>query len=502
MTALYSHFRFNRLVLLAFILLGLTACQPDNKSMTDLEKIQERGVLRVGTLNDQLSYFIGPEGPTGLEYELAKQFADELGVKLEIKPLYHLTGLLPALENQEVDIVAAGLSHTPDRLKRFNAGPAYYYISQQVIYKKGTWRPRNLQQLIDNKSTLTVVKGSQYEYTLQQLSKVYPDLKWQTSATEDTTDLLKDVSEGKIDFTIVDSVSLSITQRLHPNLALAFELTEDQPISWFIRKTDDDSLYALVLEFFGNFNQSGQLASLEEKYFGHIQSFDYVDTRAFIRSLDSKLPKYKELFKKYSKEFDWRLIAALSYQESHWNPHATSPTGVRGMMMLTQSTAKMVGVENRLDPAQSVFGGVEYLRRVVERIPDSIPEHEKIWFALASYNVGYGHVMDARRITQHEGANPDSWTDVKERLPKLRIPGYYRYTRYGFARGDEAKNYVENIRRYYQTIIGYESENQIEDEDLPQDQDFQVIEASDTASGAQSNLEDEQDSEASVSAEK
>lgn len=458
-----------------FILSGITACKPDNRSMTDLEKIQERGVLRVGTLNNQLSYFIGPDGQTGLEYELAKQFAEQLGVKLEIKPAYHLTGLLPALENHEVDIVAAGLSHTPERLKKFNAGPAYYYVSQQVIYKKGTWRPRNLQQLLDKKGELHVVKGSQYEYTLQQLSKIHPDLKWTSSDTEDNTDLLKDVSEGKIDFTVVDSVSLSITQRLHPNLALAFELTDDQPISWFIRKSDDDSLYALILEFFGQFNQSGQLASLEEKYFGHIQSFDYVDTRAFIRSLDSKLPKYKKLFQTYSKEFDWRLIAALSYQESHWNPYAKSPTGVRGMMMLTQSTAKMVDVEDRLDPSQSIRGGVEYLRRVIKRIPDSIPEHEKIWFALASYNVGYGHVMDARRITQHEKGNPDSWTDVKERLPKLRIPGYYKYTRYGFARGDEAKNYVENIRRYYQTIIGYETENQPVNSDAAKGDDFQVI---------------------------
>lgn len=458
-----------------FILAGITACKPDNRSMTDLEKIQERGVLRVGTLNNQLSYFIGPDGQTGLEYELAKQFADQLGVKLEIKPAYHLTGLLPALEHHEVDIVAAGLSHTPERLKKFNAGPAYYYVSQQVIYKKGTWRPRNLQQLLDKKGELHVVKGSQYEYTLQQLSKIHPDLKWTSSDTEDNTDLLKDVSEGKIDFTVVDSVSLSITQRLHPNLALAFELTDDQPISWFIRKSDDDSLYALILEFFGQLNQSGQLASLEEKYFGHIQSFDYVDTRAFIRSLDSKLPKYKKLFQTYSKEFDWRLIAALSYQESHWNPYAKSPTGVRGMMMLTQSTAKMVDVEDRLDPSQSIRGGVEYLRRVIKRIPDSIPEHEKIWFALASYNVGYGHVMDARRITQHEKGNPDSWTDVKERLPKLRIPGYYKYTRYGFARGDEAKNYVENIRRYYQTIIGYETENQPVNSDTAKGDDFQVI---------------------------
>ncbi|WP_141705959.1 membrane-bound lytic murein transglycosylase MltF [Vibrio rumoiensis] len=476
----YSHSYFKRLVCLLFILIGLTGCKPDPKSQTDLEKIQERGVLRVGTLNNQLSYFIGPDGPTGLEYELAKRFADELGVKLEIKPAYHLTGLLPALKNNEVDLIAAGLSHTPERLSEFSPGPAYYYVSQQVIYKKGSWRPRNLQQLIDKKGKLTVVEGSQSEHALHAIAKDNPDLTWEVTKTSDSTDLLKSVSEGKIDFTIVDSVTLSVNQRLHPNLALAFELTEDQPISWFIRKTDDDSLYALMLEFFGEINQSGELANLEEKYFGHIQSFDYVDTRAFIRSLDSKLPKYKKLFQKYSKEFDWRLIAALSYQESHWNPEATSPTGVRGMMMLTQSTAKIMGVKNRLNPDESIRGGVGYLRKMVKRIPDSVPEHEKIWFALASYNVGFGHVMDARRITRIQKGNPDSWTEVKERLPKLRLPGFYKYTYYGFARGDEAKNYVENIRRYYQTIIGYESQNQkpIKDDNL--DTDFQVIETNET----------------------
>ncbi|GAL36142.1 transglycosylase Slt family [Vibrio maritimus] len=183
--------------------------------------------------------------------------------------------------------------------------------------------------------------------------------------------------------------------------------------------------------------------------------FDYVDTRAFIRALDNKLPKWSPLFKKYSKEFDWRLIAALAYQESHWNPIAKSPTGVRGMMMLTLPTAKSVNVTNRLDPEQSVRGGVEYLRRIVDRVPDSITEHEKIWFALASYNVGFGHMMDARRLTKRQGGDPDAWADVKDRLPLLRQKKFYSQTRYGYARGDEARNYVENIRRYYQSIIGH-----------------------------------------------
>lgn len=191
-----------------------------------------------------------------------------------------------------------------------------------------------------------------------------------------------------------------------------------------------------------------------------------------IRALDDKLPRWAPLFQKYSEEFDWRLIAALAYQESHWKPKAKSPTGVRGMMMLTLPTAKSVGVTDRLNPEQSVRGGVEYLRRIVARVPDTINEHEKIWFALASYNIGYGHMMDARRLTKAQGGDPNAWADVKDRLPLLRQKRYYSQTRYGYARGDEARNYVENIRRYYQSIIGHVSQKPSIDEDTD---DLQVI---------------------------
>lgn len=459
----FSHLR--TLALTALTTLALVGCQIESEPKSDLDQIKERGVLRVGTLNNQLSYYIGPDGPTGLDYELAREFANQLGVQLEMKPAYRISQLYPALEQGEIDIIAAGLSQSPERMKSFRPGPAYYYVSQQLVYKKGQWRPRNLEQLLQKQSELIeknqgesilrIIGDSHFNQTLSALKTEHNTFDFKIDPNADMNDLLKQVSDGDLNFTVADSVEISLSQRIYPDIATAFELTEDQPISWFVRHSQDESFYALMIEFFGNVKQSGVLASLEEKYIGHIDSFDYVDTRAFIRALDSKLPKWSPLFKKYSDEFDWRLIAALAYQESHWNPKAKSPTGVRGMMMLTLPTAKSVGVKNRLDPEQSVRGGVEYLRRMVARIPDSIDEHEKTWFALASYNVGFGHVMDARRLTKKQGGNPDAWSDVKERLPLLRQKKYHSQTRYGFARGDEARNYVENIRRYYQSIIGH-----------------------------------------------
>lgn len=471
---IYGLLRHFRALLLLGIALTLQGCQIESEPNSDLDQIRERGVLRVGTLNNQLSYYIGPDGPVGLDYELARAFANELGVRLEMKPAYRISNLYPALERGEIDLIAAGLTQSPERLDRFRAGPAYYYVSQQLVYKKGQPRPRSIEQLIERQKALAqagntlpsleIVDDSHFQSTLNALQKQYPDLEYQVDPDADVNEQLKKVSAGDAHFTVADSIEVSLSQRIYPDLALAFELTEDQPISWFIRRSEDESLYALMIEFFGNLKQSGQLASLEEKYIGHVSSFDYVDTRAFIRALDDTLPKWEPLFKRYSKEFDWRLIAALAYQESHWKPNAKSPTGVRGMMMLTLPTARSVGVQDRLDPEQSVSGGVEYLRRMIQRVPDSVNEHEKIWFALASYNVGYGHMMDARYLTKIQGANPDAWNDVKTRLPLLRQQRYFAQTRYGYARGDEAQNYVENIRRYYQSIIGHVSQKTAHDE--------------------------------------
>ena len=177
-----------------------------------------------------------------------------------------------------------------------------------------------------------------------------------------------------------------------------------------------------------------------------------MDTRLFIKAIEEVLPKYKSWFEEYSGDLDWRLIAAQSYQESHWNPRAKSPTGVRGIMMLTQPTAKQMGVKSRLDAESNIRGGAKYINLLMQRIPKRINESERPWFALAAYNIGWGHVQDARRLTEKFGGDPDKWVDVKQHLPKLRQKKYYKTTRYGFARGDEAVTYVSNIRRYYDTL--------------------------------------------------
>ncbi len=267
--------------------------------------------------------------------------------------------------------------------------------------------------------------------------------------------MLEQVKDKKLAYTIADSVAISLFQRVHPEIAVALDVTDEQPVTWFTQLDDDQTVSAAMLDFFNSINEDGTLARLEEKYLGHGDDFDYVDTRTFLRAVDSVLPDLQPLFEKYAEEIDWKLLAAISYQESHWDAQATSPTGVRGLMMLTKNTAQSLGISDRTDAEQSISGGAQYLQDMMAKVPETVPEGERIWFALAAYNMGYAHMLDARALTAKTKGNPDSWSDVKQRLPLLSQKQWYQKLTYGYARGHEAYAYVENIRKYQISLVGY-----------------------------------------------
>ncbi|MGD8202608.1 membrane-bound lytic murein transglycosylase MltF [Pantoea sp. FN0305] len=423
-----------------------------------IAQIKSRGVLRISTINSPLTYYTVNNAPAGMDYELAKRFADYLGVTLQVTVRQNLNDLFDDLDDGEADMLAAGLIYNSERLARFRTGPSYYSVSQQLVYRIGTPRPKNLGNL---KGRLTVASGSAYMSTLRNVKEnQYPDLDWAISTDQGPKALLEAVADGELDYTIGDSVTIGLLQRIHPQLAVAFDITDEEPVTWYMQREEDDSLYAAMLDFFSQMEEEGAMARLEEKYLGHVGAFDYVDTRTFLRAIDDTLPGIRPLFERYAKEIDWRLLAAISYQESHWNPQATSPTGVRGLMMLTRNTADSLAVSDRLDPEQSIRGGSEYLQRMMEKVPSTVPEDERIWFALAAYNMGYAHILDVRKLTEKQGGNPDSWADVKLRLPMLSQKRYYSQTTYGYARGHEAYNYVENIRKYQLSLVGYLQEQE------------------------------------------
>ena len=206
--------------------------------------------------------------------------------------------------------------------------------------------------------------------------------------------------------------------------------------------------------WFREMGESGGLDALLHKYYGHLERYEVSNSPRYFERMVTRLPKYLDIFLAAEEEtgLPWTLLAAVAYQESHWDPDAVSPTGVRGLMMLTEQTAAWMEIENRRDPEQSIRGGSRYLRRLLDRIPAFIPEPDRLWMALAAYNVGFGHLQDARMLAVRLHENPNAWEGVENVLPRLAWSRYYQDLRHGYARGHEPVIYVRQVRNYWDLL--------------------------------------------------
>ena len=441
-----------RLLLVLMVLLLLTS---GRHNLTELEQISERGRLVLLTINGATTYYLGPEGEAGFEYDLAQQFADYLDVPLEVITRPSVGELVPTLQSGHGDFIAANLSQTLDRKRRIRFGPVYDEVKPVVVYRRGSRRPRTPEDLLEGR--LAVIEGSSYGRFLSGWSDRF-DLAWETREGASIEDLLEAVSDEEIDYTIVDSNILDLNRRFFPAVRVGFEIDYAERLAWATRLSDDDTLVQKMREFFIQPDHEVRMTDLHDRYYGHIERYEAVGTFHFMQQMRDRLPLYRPLFEATAQAegLDWRLLAAIGYQESHWDPAAVSPTGVRGLMMLTQRTARHIGVEDRLDPAQSIDGGARYLNSLLERLPERIQHPDRLWLALAAYNIGFGHMEDARRLTQRYGGDPDRWVDVREHLPLLTQERYFSQTRFGYARGYEALHYVESVRTFYEILVWME----------------------------------------------
>jgi len=419
-----------------------------------LEQIVVSGEFRAVTRNSPVTFYYGADEPRGISYELAKGYADRLGVQLRIYVADQFWQILPEVAEGKAHVGAAGITITDSRRTLVDFGPPYQHIQQQVIYRRGTRRPSELADILGQR--LEVLAGSAYVAKLEQARQQLPQLTWIENPSVGVEELIRRVAAGEIDYTVVDSNLFELLRHSHPRARAAFSLGAESPIAWALPKTADTSLRESVSAYFAELEATGELARLLDRYYFYAeQDFDYVGSRAFVRHFASRLPAYKDHFIAAAEEtsLDWRLLAAMAYQESHWDPFAVSPTGVRGMMMLTQRTAQMMGVADRTDPRESIRGGADYFVRVMKKVPARISEPDRTWLAVAAYNVGYGHVEDARIITEIQGGDPDSWPEVRERLPLLSEQQWHERVARGYAHGSEPVMYVDNVRRYYDILL-------------------------------------------------
>jgi membrane-bound lytic murein transglycosylase F len=420
---------------------------------TFLEQVLQRGSLTMLTRNGPSTYYLGPDGPTGPEVELVREFTDYLGVALEIEAATAFAQLSGLLERRQGDLIAANLTRTPERELRFNFGPDYLETSTVVVYLRGQERPESLADLAGRK--IMVIADSSYEETLRAAREEIPGLAWEPRDDVGMEELLLAVADGAIDATLVDSTIYNLSADYYPRLDVAFTLPGTLPHAWAFPPGSDDSLAQRARTFLRQAQQDGTLAALHETFYAPSESMDRVGMFNFLRQVRLRLPPLIPVFREVAEAhaLDWRLLAAIGYQESHWDPEASSRTGVRGIMMLTENTAEQMGLTDRLDPRQSIDGGARYFLRLRDRIPEDIDEPDRSWMALAAYNMGLGHLDDARVLTEKQGGDPDAWDDVEPRLDLLSQEKWHSQTRYGYARGHEARKFVANVRSYYETLV-------------------------------------------------
>jgi membrane-bound lytic murein transglycosylase F len=429
------------------------ACTPQKDiSLTRLERVQSTGTLVVLTRRSPTTYFETADGPRGFEYDLANAFAQSLGVRARFVAIDRHADLLRDLEAGQADLAAAGIVATADIADRFLFSPAYQKIQQQVVYRLGSTPPRQISDLIGRH--IEVHRDTNHAARLRELKQTYPRLGWSEVDDNETEALLEMVWHGQLDVTLANSDTIALNRQLFPELQVAFDISAPQPLAWAFVKSEDRSLYDAAVQFLHRYRSAGELARLVDRYFGPASRAGDVNAQVYHSRIRERLPVFRALFARAGEivALDWRLLAAVAYQESHWDPASVSPTGVRGIMMLTEDTAKYVGVTDLHDPEQSILGGARYLRDLYDRL-DYIPLPDRLWFALAAYNIGSGHLEDARILAQRHGKDPNSWSVIKEYLPLLEQPHWYDRTLFGFARGNETVSFVNRVRAYHDILL-------------------------------------------------
>jgi membrane-bound lytic murein transglycosylase F len=417
-----------------------------------LEQIQQRGELRVATLNSPTAYYLGTHGPEGLEYALASRFAAGLGVRLRVVTAGDREGLRAALADGRADLAAAQLTFHR-RWERVGT-PAEPYAEGRMLwaYRRGQPRPGSTPDLQGRR--IAVPEGSAASDYLDAHPKPGGvELNWEVIPRRQSLDGLEAVRIGRADITLVDANEYTFARPMHPESAIAFAAAEARPLQWIVRR-DARDLLAAVNAFFAEEQRSGRLRQVMDIALRPPVDLTRNTLREFTALIDARLTALQPLFEQASVQtgVDWRLLAALAYQESQWNPAARSPDGALGIMMLMPETARSLNVADPFDARESINAGARYFVKVREQIPRRIPEPDRSWFAIASYNMGYGHVEDARVITQKLGGDPDRWDDVARNMPLLSEEAWYLQARHGYARGWEAAYTVERVREFARVL--------------------------------------------------
>lgn len=427
---------------------------------TQLEKVLEAGELHVVSSNGPTTYYEDSNGLTGFEYSLVKGFADSLGLKLVIEDEPDIGKMLNSVATGDVHLAAAGLTALESRNTNITFATPFMQVTQQLIYNSRLPQPVSIKDL--HSKEVLVVTNSSHSARVEALRAEFPQLQWRAIDAE-MIDLLEMINKGEADYAVVDSSAYDLNRYSYPRAQLAFDVSDPQPLAWAFPTQKDTSLFDAAQKYLSSIKTDGTLAKVTEEFFDrHIEEVTTGEAMAFTYRLEQRLPQWVDDMKAAAAEFglDWQMLAAISYQESHWRADARSHTGVRGLMMLTKNTAKAMGINDREDPKQSIRGGAKYFSIVLQRLPKRIQGEDRLNMALAAYNQGLGHVEDARVLTQRMGGDPSKWEDVRKYMPLLAKQQYYSRAKHGYMRGWEPVGFVDNVRNYHKIIAWHQQQEE------------------------------------------
>jgi len=415
-----------------------------------LARILRTGKITVLTRNNANSYYLYRGQPMGFEYDLAKAFADHLGVRLDLKVAERWEGMIPDIQTSEADMIAADLTVTAKRLRQVSFSDGYLTTRQQIItnrYHPDIRGPEDLEG-----RTVHVRRGTSYQERLEEMQAAGLVVNIRLHVDVPTEELIRQVALGDIGITLADEHIALLNRRYYPGARVVSPVSEPQAIGWAVHK-NAVQLRRRINRFFKQIKANGKYAEIYDRYFSNLEMFDYVDVRSYHRRLRTRLPSYQPIIEEAAllSNFDWRLIAAQMYQESHFNPAARSHAGAYGLMQLTIQTARSLGVTDILDPLQNIQAGVLHLKMLYDFF-NNAPEPDRMLIALAAYNVGQGHLWDARDLARQFNLDPDRWASLEYTLPLLRYRKYYKNARYGYCRGTEPIKYIRQIYFYYDIL--------------------------------------------------
>jgi membrane-bound lytic murein transglycosylase F len=466
--------RFRRLSpFVARLALGMALLAAACEGPRPLPPPDKAGELVVMVRPGPGTYFPGPDGePAGLDTELARLFAAEQKLPVRFVTPEHATHLIDEVVQGRAHIGAGGLfrpaaaaasapttpgagDQPPPRATTVLWTRGYHAVEPVLIYNAEGFKPVSWKDLDDEDVVYVASTGLDAE--IAAVRSAHPGVRFEARALPSTAALIGEVSDGRISYAIVASNIAAIARNSYLGFEVAFPVGGQRQLAWAVAP----HLPALrddIDRFFARLKRNGTLQRLIDRYFTQVRQVPRLDAATLQDRIRSLLPEYRRLFQAAQEAtgLEWRLLAAIAYQESQWDPLATSETGVRGIMQISADTARHLGDIDRLDPRASIDAAAHYIRGLKDKLPARIREPDRTWLALAAFNIGIGHLEDARILAQKQKLNPDSWSDVKKVLPLLAVPEFYEQAKNGYARGGMPVAFVDRVRAYYDVLLAHQ----------------------------------------------